>query len=145
MADATSYTVRRPKDGQPAAVELFDANPGVPDAYPAEANPVVDGPSAVVFFAVLYRRADVDHDFFSRYWREEHARFGLRIPNVRRYVQLHALADAPIDGVCEVGFDDHDALVAGLTCDLIRLDARSDEERFIDHSRSYGLVCDPPG
>lgn len=142
---ALSYAVARPKDGQPEAVELFDADPGLPDAFPAESNAVVEGPASAIFFAVLQRRADIDHDFFSRYWRDDHARFGPLIPGVRRYVQLHALDGAPVDGVCEVGFDDHDALVAGLTCELIGVDARADEERFIDHARSYSLVCDPPG
>ena len=142
---AVSYAVRRPKEGEPEAIELFDADPGLPDAFPATVNAVVDGPSSAIFFAVLHRRADVEHAFFSRYWRDEHARFGPLIPGVRRYVQLHALDGAPVDGVCEVGFDDHDALAAGLTCELIRVEARADEERFIDHARSYGLVCDPPG
>lgn len=134
--------MRRPRPGEPEAVEVFDADPGLPDAFPVEANAVVDGPAAAMFVAVLQRRPDVDHGFFSRYWRDEHARFGPLIPGVRRYVQLHAADDGPVDGVCEVGFDSVEELVAGLRSDVIRVEARADEERFIDHSRSYGLVCE---
>ena len=138
---ARRHVVRRPTPGEPEAVELFDADPGLPDAFPVEANAVVEGPAPALFFAVLHRRPDVDHGFFSRYWRDEHARFGPRIPGVRRYVQLHAADGGPVDGVCEVGFDSVEALVAGLRSELIRVDARADEERFIDHARSFGLVC----
>lgn len=140
-AAASCHVVRRPKEGEPEAVEVFDADPSLPDAFPVEANPVVEGPAAAMFVAVLHRRPDVDHASFSRYWREEHARFGPQIPGVRRYVQLHALDGVPVDGVCEVGFESVEDLVAGLQADVIRVDARADEERFIDHFRSYGLVC----
>jgi uncharacterized protein (TIGR02118 family) len=139
------HVARHPKTGEPEAVELFDADPGLADAFPVEANAVLDGPAAAVLVAVLRRRPDVDHAFFSRYWREEHARFGPLIPGVRRYVQLHAADGAPIDGVCEVGFDSVEDLVAGLQADVIRSEARADEERFIDHARSYGLVCGGDG
>jgi uncharacterized protein (TIGR02118 family) len=142
---AACHAARRPKAGEPEAVELFDADPRLADAFPVEANALLDEPAAVVFVAVLRRRPDVDHAFFSRYWREEHARFGPLIPGVRRYVQLHAVDGAPIDGVCEVGFDSLEDLVAGLQADVIRIEARADEERFIDHSRSYGLVCGGDG
>jgi uncharacterized protein (TIGR02118 family) len=136
------HAVRRPKEGEPDAVELFDRDPGLPDAFAVDANAVVDGPADALFLAVLHRRADVDHAFFSRYWRDDHAVFGPQIPGVRRYVQLHAVDGAPVDGVCEVGFDSIGDLAAGLQSDVIAIDARADEERFIDHSRSYGLVCE---
>lgn len=54
---------------------------------------------------------------------------------------MHAEEGAPVDGVAEVGFDSYEAPVAGLRAEVISVDARADEERFIDHSRSYGLVC----
>jgi uncharacterized protein (TIGR02118 family) len=135
------HAARRPKDGEPEAVEVFEQDPGLPDVFAVDRDAVVDGGGSVTFLAILHRRPDVDRDFFSRYWREEHARFGPQIPRVRRYVQLHAVGASPVDGVCEVGFDSVDDLVAGLQCELIRVDARADEERFIDHSRSYGIVC----
>jgi len=137
------HTVRRPKEGEPEAVEVFVADPGLPDAFPVRAHALIGGESAVTFVAVLRRRGDVDHDFFSRYWREQHARFGPLIPNVRRYVQMHAEPGGPVDGVCEVGFDTLEELAAGLQADVIRIEARADEEHFIDHGSSYGLVCDP--
>jgi hypothetical protein len=132
---------RRVRPGRVACVALDGADPG--DAIEFDVNAVIPGWGAhVVFVAVLRRRGDVDHAFFSRYWREDHARFGGLIAGARAYVQLHAVEGAAVDGVCLVPFDNVETLEAAFAAPVIRVEARADEARFIDHSRSYGMVCD---
>jgi uncharacterized protein (TIGR02118 family) len=123
------------------AIEMFTHDPGLDDAFPVESNAVITGPGETVFVGVLFRRPDVDHAFFSQYWREQHVRFGHLIPNARSYIQLHADPAAPYDGVCEVAFESLDDLKTGMRDPVVAVDARLDEERFIDHDRAYGLVC----
>ncbi len=138
---AHTLAVVRPRDGRPVAVELFSTPRAHPDAFRVDPNLVVAGDGPAVFVAVLHRRPGLGHDEFARYWRDEHARFGWLIPHARSYVQLHAAADAPVDGVALVGFDSVELLRSGLHDPIVAVDARADEERFVDHSRSYGLVC----
>ncbi|MFQ5516245.1 MAG: EthD family reductase [Acidimicrobiia bacterium] len=120
---------------------MFLADPGLEDATTVDANVALSGEGPVTFVAVLFRRPDVDHSFFSRYWRETHIRFGYLIPKAKSYIQMHAVEGAPFDGVCEVAFDSVADLKAGLHAEIIAVDARADEEQFIDHRRSYGMVC----
>ena len=138
---AHTLAVVRPRDGRPVGVELFNTPRAHPGAFCVDPNPVVPGDGPAVFVAVLHRRPGLGHDEFSRYWRDGHARFGRLIPHARSYVQLHTAADAPVDGVVLVGFDSVELLRSGLHDPIVAVDARADEERFVDHSRSYGLVC----
>jgi len=133
--------VQRVRPGRPETIETFLEDPGLDDAFSIDSNTVISGDGEMVFIAVLFRRPDVDHAFFSEYWREEHVRFGHLIPHARSYIQLHADPAAPYDGVCEVAFDSLSDLKAGMSAPIVALDARRDEEVFIDHQRSYGLVC----
>jgi uncharacterized protein (TIGR02118 family) len=136
-----TYRVLRPRADRPESIELFDHDPDPFSAWPVEANRVVVGAGPVNLVVVLYRRPDVDRAFFSQYWRYEHAQFGRRIPNVRNYTQFHARGDGGPDGVCLVGFDSVEDLRTGLGADVIAIDARADEERFIDRTRSFSMVC----
>lgn len=135
-----TVVARHPRPGRAHRVELHDAP--VPGAFGVTAISVIPGTGPVVFVAVLQRRHDVDHAFFSQYWRTEHARFGHEIAGARGYIQLHADEGAPVDGVCLVTFDDEDVLRSGLAAPVMSVDARADEERFVDHALSYGMVCD---
>ncbi len=134
-------TVHRRRPGRPETIELFSEAPGIDGVFPIDSNIVIPGTGETVFVAVLFRRPDVDHAFFSQYWREEHVRFGHLIPNARSYVQMYADPAAPFDGVCEVAFDSVADLMTGMRAPIVAIDARRDEEVFIDHQSSYGLVC----
>ncbi len=137
-----TLVARRRHPTRPSRVTLHREDPG--DAVSVDVNAVIPGWGApLVFVAVLWRRPDVDHEFFSRYWSRRHAPFGRLIAGARGYLQLHATrSDAPFDGVCVVPFDDLTTLDSAFASPLIRVEARADEARFIDHSRSYSLVCD---
>lgn len=138
---ATAYRLRRPRPGLPEAFEVFDEDPGLPDAFASEAHVELDGDGPVAFFAVLHRRPDLDHTGFSAAWRD-HARFGRAMTGVTRYVQHH-VADGPCDGVDEMLFESEEALRTAFAADWVRVEARADEERFLDHGTSVGGICDP--
>ena len=136
-----TLVTRRPRRDRAARVLLHRRDPG--DGVPVDVNAVIPGWGApLVFVAVLWRRPDVDNDFFSRYWRGQHAAFGRLIAGARAYIQLHAGAGAPFDGVCLVPFDDLPTLESAFASPLIRVEARADEARFVDHARSYSVVCE---
>jgi hypothetical protein len=141
------YTVRparsEPSDGAATeAVELFDKPPDVGGASAVEGHALRPGAGPVNFFAVLFRKQGMDRAEFQRYWLHEHSQFGLRVPKAACYVQWHTDAVAACDGIAQVAFPSLDDLREGLRSPVIAVDARSDEERFIDHDRSYGLVCE---
>ena len=104
---------------------------------------------------VIRRRDDVPPEEFHRYWLEEHgplARSLLEPLGARRYVQTHtlegglnaALAETrgtlePYDGLAEVWWDSHDALVAAFGSEegtRTNETLTADEARFIDFERS---------
>jgi uncharacterized protein (TIGR02118 family) len=103
----------------------------------------------------LRRRQEMSREEFQRYWREQHAplvREHAEVLGIRRYVQVHTLADeihAPLrmsrgapeafDGVAELWFDDLESLGASVVTEAGQAAARAlleDERRFIDHARS---------
>ncbi len=103
----------------------------------------------------LHRPADVDEAEFHRYWRDVHgplvASFA-PVLGIRKYVQVHATsgpigaaiasdrgAPEQFDGVAELWFDSAESLLAAALSPQGSVAAerlRSDEEKFIDHSRS---------
>ena len=40
---------------------------------------------------ILYKRPDMDHQEFRRYWKDVHGPIGARIPGLRCMIQSHAL------------------------------------------------------
>ena len=105
----------------------------------------------------LHRLPSLSRDEFQRYWREQHAPLVARHAatlRIRRYVQMHSLADGdPVnaglralrggpedyDGVAELWWDSLDDLAAATASDEGRaasLALLEDERRFIDLARS---------
>jgi uncharacterized protein (TIGR02118 family) len=99
------------------------------------------------------RQPQLTREEFQRYWREDHARLvrSLRdqLPQMRRYVQSHALDDSindfiregrgtgeSYDGITEVWFDDLDSMTS-TTEDGLAAAQRllEDEATFLDFAR----------
>ena len=102
----------------------------------------------VKFIYGITRKAGMPVEEFQRYWREKHAPVARRLPNVRRYVQNHVLPEyygrepAPsYDGAAELWFDDLDSMRAAFRSPEAQ-SSRVDEETFIDHSKSFGIVVE---
>jgi uncharacterized protein (TIGR02118 family) len=105
----------------------------------------------------LRRRPSLSREEFQRYWRETHAPLVARHAEtlrIRRYVQLHSLADdtplnaglrasrggpEPYDGIAELWWTSEEDLAAATASDagrLASLELLEDEGRFIDLARS---------
>jgi uncharacterized protein (TIGR02118 family) len=71
--------------------------------------------------SLLTRRDGLTHAQFMKHWVESHAPLAHAVPGLRRYVQSHIVeerrrpdipaTDVEIDGVAELWFDDHDAML----------------------------------
>jgi uncharacterized protein (TIGR02118 family) len=102
----------------------------------------------VKFIFCITRKQGMSVEEFQRHWRETHGPIAARIPGVRRYVQCHVLPEmygrdnAPAyDGAAELWFDDLDSMRAAFRSPEVAA-AREDELKFIDHSRSFGIVTE---
>jgi uncharacterized protein (TIGR02118 family) len=77
---------------------------------------------------------------FQSYWRGEHAAVVKHLPNIRRYIQSHALlggyrkGELPYDGIAEIWVDDVAALRAMAGTDAYAA-VQADEENFIDRTK----------
>jgi uncharacterized protein (TIGR02118 family) len=70
---------------------------------------------------LLSRRDDMTHEQFRAWWLEEHAPLAAQLPGVRRIVFNDVaadVADAGVDGVSELWFDDEAAFTAAYATDL---------------------------
>lgn len=95
---------------------------------------------------ILHRRAGMEFDAFSRYWRETHGPIGAEMPGVRKYVQNHAGATLdgsplPFDGIAEMWFDDMTSLQEALVSPA-GLAALADSENFLDVERVQTFVVE---
>jgi uncharacterized protein (TIGR02118 family) len=109
----------------------------------------------------LRRLPHLSREDFQRYWRETHGPLVRRHAatlRIRRYVQVHTLADPlqdvlrasrggpePYDGVAELWWDDRDALEAATrepAGQAAALELLEDERRFIDLARSPLFVAE---
>jgi uncharacterized protein (TIGR02118 family) len=99
------------------------------------------------------RRADLTHEAFTRYWREQHGPLVLSVPeftrHVRRYVQCHPReagiplgAAAAYDGVAELWFDDAASLARAFAEPRYLEIIRPDERKFADLERCVTLVTE---
>ncbi len=105
----------------------------------------------------LHRLPHLSRDEFQRYWRDTHAPLVQRHAatlRIRRYVQLHSLAEgsaldaalqvsrgapAGFDGIAELWWDSEEDIAAATATDDGRqagLELLEDERRFIDLARS---------
>lgn len=87
---------------------------------------------------------------FVDHWRTSHADAAGKIPNVRRYVQLHpVLLDDRLplpwtlfDACSMLDFDDIESMDAGFASPIYRGEVRDDEDRFVDKSRFSMIVTE---
>jgi len=103
----------------------------------------------IKFISIMKKRDDISLEAFSKYWHEEHGRFAYTVPNLRRYVQNHALrlpggGEPPIDGIGEYWFDD---LASWQTSSEFYFGEagraiREDEEAFTNRKKLFGLVAE---
>ena len=103
------------------------------------------------------RRPDISREEFSRYWKENHAPLVLSVTefsrHLRRYV-LHPFAADPeghavvlgmepdYDGVGELWFYDHNAMVAAFSEPRYLEIIRPDEDKFLDRDNSLSFVTE---
>jgi uncharacterized protein (TIGR02118 family) len=96
----------------------------------------------------ITRKEGMSFQDFQRHWRETHGPIAARIPGVRRYIQSHTLPrmyesknPPAYDGVAELWFDTFEALQQAIASQEVK-DAREDELKFIDHSRSVLIITE---
>ena len=89
------------------------------------------------------RRAALTVEQFQTHWREQHGPTAGAIPNLRRYVQHHAVLDdgRPLlaypgfDACSELDFDSPEAMDDGFARAAVTGALRADEDRFVDKQR----------
>lgn len=95
-------------------------------------------------FYFITKRADLEAAAFSRYWRDTHGPIVQRIPQLRRYLQSHAISETPLspsfDGAAEAWVDDAASLEALQQSAEYRDGALADEPNFIDMDRVAWMV-----
>jgi len=103
----------------------------------------------VKFMAIMKRRDDITLEEFSRYWYEVHGRFAYTVPNLRRYVQNHAIrllggGEPQIDGIGEYWFDDLKSWQRSAEFYLgdEGRAIRDDEVKFMNRSKIFGFVAE---
>ncbi|MGW5646083.1 EthD domain-containing protein [Saccharopolyspora sp. NPDC003752] len=116
----------------------------------------VAGPTDRVKLMVLVkRRSGMDLEYFRRYSLDTHAPKLLGIPGLRRYVQNHtrdaayAVAEAPLDCVHQLWFDDQEALAEALASPQFGV-VRQDLRTFVEQRYIHSMVVQenwiiPPG
>lgn len=94
-------------------------------------------------FGMAPRRPGLTTAEFVDHWRTSHADAAGRIPNLRRYVQLHPvivdgrmpLPYALFDACSMLDFDDIAAMDEGFASDTFQQDVQADERAFVDKTR----------
>lgn len=94
-------------------------------------------------FGMAPRRTGATTAEFLEHWRTSHADAAGRIPNLRRYIQLHpVLVDGRLplpyphfDACSMLDFDDVESMEEGFASPTYQGAVREDEDRFIDKSR----------
>lgn len=96
---------------------------------------------------IARRRPDLTIEEFQRHWRNQHAAITRTFPNVKRYVQNHAvvrdgrlvMSSPRFDVFSELDFDSPDAMDASWSSPEY-LDGEADENNFMDPRWSTVLV-----
>jgi hypothetical protein len=110
---------------------------------------VVPGETPFALVAALRALRSLTSEQFLWHWTHEHAKYGLRVPGLRGYRQVHAdpiatraaahatgLAVMNFDGIAEADFTSLQDFSLVIASPQVANDARQDEDKFIDHSRS---------
>ncbi len=88
----------------------------------------------------IKRKQGMSVEDFQAYWRGKHADVVTGLPDIRRYIQSHALpggyrkGELPYDGIAEIWVDDVDTLRGWAGSEAYKAVER-DEENFIDRSK----------
>jgi uncharacterized protein (TIGR02118 family) len=101
----------------------------------------------------VMRRADLSHEQFDTYWREQHGPLIKTVTDfnrhIRRYVQCHRLAsDVPLggsgdyDGIAELWFDDVESMTTAFNEPRYLEIVRPDELKFADLERCVSMVSE---
>lgn len=105
----------------------------------------------IIRLGMAPRRTGISIIEFQQHWRGPHANAALRIPNLRGYVQNHAILDAggrPLlpypgfDACAETVFDDLASMDEGFASATYQQDVRADERELIDGSGFALLLCE---
>ena len=111
----------------------------------------VGGPERFLYF--MRRKADSTHESFGRYWGEEHAKFGKKMPGTLGYEQLHVdpaasrtaathagFGISEIDGVAILHLESVTAFGAAAGKSTVGAQAIEDERNFVDGRNSVGMA-----
>ncbi|MCZ7526631.1 MAG: EthD domain-containing protein [Acidimicrobiia bacterium] len=114
---------------------------------------IVPGEEPVALFYALRRLPTLDPEGFRDHWLHRHAELGRAVPGLRGYRQVHADPEASkaaaaaagvgvhdFDGVAEAYYADVEDFLGIMAKPEVTADALEDEKRFIDHSRSTGML-----
>ena len=93
----------------------------------------------------IKRKPGMGVEDFQSYWRGNHADVVIKLPNISRYVQSHALiggyrkGELPFDGIAEIWADNVDVFRSWAgSCEYKALE--QDEEKFIDRSETVLIL-----
>ena len=95
----------------------------------------------------ITKKPELSDADFSRYWRNEHAQIGTRIPGLRKFVQSHSInvpgdnTASDYDGMAELWFDNIDALLQARQSREWK-ESTEDEAIFIDHTKVAYFVSE---
>ena len=116
----------------------------------------VGGPVRFLYF--MRRKEGWTHESFSRYWGEEHVKFGMKMPGILGYEQLHAAPDSSsaaagragfgvlaIDGVAILHLKSVDIFLAESSTSSVGAQAIEDERNFVDGRNSVGMSMNVVG
>lgn len=112
---------------------------------------VTGGSARFLYF--MRRKAGESHDFFVRYWSEEHARFGRQMPGILAYEQFFvdpaasqaAAARAGfgvsgVDGVASLHLESLGDFLAAAARSPVGAESIADERHFVDGRNSIGTA-----
>ena len=96
------------------------------------------------------RLEGMTYEQFQHHWRTAHADAAGKIPNLKRYVQNHAVLrdGAPIfgfpgfDACSELDFESIDAMEEGFASTEYMTNVKKDERSFVEKSRFSSIVGD---
>jgi uncharacterized protein (TIGR02118 family) len=103
----------------------------------------------IKFISLMKKRNDLSLEAFLKYWHEQHGRFAYMVPNLKRYVQNHAVrlpggGEPPVDGIGEYWFEDLSSWQKSSEFYFSEAGKviREDEEKFTERNKLFGLVTE---
>jgi uncharacterized protein (TIGR02118 family) len=99
-----------------------------------------------IVYCITKKAGMTDEEFFD-YWKSVHAKFGTRIPGLRKLVQSHKRIvpgdryQPAYDGLAELWFDDAEALLSARQSPEWKA-AVEDESNFVDHRKVAYFVSE---